>query len=231
VYALDAVSGCVHWITTVEAEVRSGMTVAESGSRPVVFFGDSSGNYYALEAATGKQLWKLRPEEHPATKATGTPAFYQGRLYMGVSSLEEALAVSPGYVCCTFRGSVLAVDAATGKVLWKRYMIPETAKPRPKTRRGSPVMGPSGVGVWTAPTLDPDRDTMYVTTGDNYSDPPTSLSDAVVALRMSRARFYGPNSSQSEMRGTVRASLRIRSIARIRTGRISISRRHRCWSG
>ena len=185
VYSLDAATGCIHWITTVEAEVRSGMTVAESGGTAVVFFGDSSGNYYALEAATGKQVWKLRPEEHPATKATGTPAFYQGRLYMGVSSLEEGLAISPTYVCCTFRGSVSAVDAATGKVLWKRYMIPEVAKPRPKTKRGSPVMGPSGAGVWTAPTLDPERDTMYVTTGDNYSDPPTSMSDAVVALKMS----------------------------------------------
>jgi polyvinyl alcohol dehydrogenase (cytochrome) len=185
VYSLDAAAGCVHWITTVEAEVRSGIMVAESGGRPVVFFGDSSGNYYALEAATGKKVWKLRPEEHPATKATGTPVLYQGRLYLGVSSLEEALAVSPTYVCCTFRGSVSAVDAATGKVVWKRYMIPGAAKARPKTKRGSPVMGPSGVGVWTAPTLDPERDTMYVTTGDNYSDPPTSMSDAVVALRMS----------------------------------------------
>jgi len=185
VYSLDAASGCVHWITTVETEVRSGMTVAETGGKPMLFFGDSSGNYYGLDAATGKQIWKLRPEEHPATKATGTPVFYQGRLYLGVSSLEEALATSPNYVCCTFRGSVSSVDAATGKVLWKRYMIAETAKPRPKTKKGSKVMGPSGVGVWAAPTLDPDHDTMYVTTGDNYSDPPTSMSDAVVALKMS----------------------------------------------
>src|SRR5712692_8765823 len=64
-------------------------------------------------------------------------------------------------------------------------MIEEPAKERPKNKLGSAVMGPSGVGVWTAPTLDPERDTMYVTTGDNYSDPPTPMSDAVVALRMS----------------------------------------------
>ena len=185
VYSLDAVTGCVHWSTIVQAEVRSGMTVAEVAGKPTVFFGDSSGYYYALDGETGKQIWKLQPEQHPATKGTATPAFYQGRLYIGVSSLEEALAVSPGYVCCTFRGSESAVDAATGKVIWKRYMIAETAKPQRKTKRGAAVMGPSGVGVWTAPTLDPERDTMYIATGDNYSDPPTSLSDAVVALRMS----------------------------------------------
>src|SRR5579864_9048968 len=185
VYSLDAATGCVHWSTIVQAEVRSGMTVAEVAGKTTVFFGDSSGFYYALDGETGKQMWKLQPEEHPATKGTATPVFYQGRLYIGVSSLEEALAVSPGYVCCTFRGSESAVDAATGKVIWKRYTIAEAAKPRRKTKRGAAVMGPSGVGVWTAPTLDPERDTMYVTTGDNYSDPPTSISDAVVALRMS----------------------------------------------
>jgi polyvinyl alcohol dehydrogenase (cytochrome) len=185
VYALDAATGCIHWTTTVQAEVRSGITVAEIAGGPALFFGDSSGYLYALDGATGKQLWKLRLDEHPAAKATSTPVFHQGRLYVGVSSLEEALAVAPAYVCCTFRGSVSAVQAADGKVLWKRYMIEETAKERPQTRRGAAVYGPSGVGVWTAPTLDPDRDTMYVATGDNYSDPTTPLSDAVVALRMS----------------------------------------------
>jgi len=185
VYALDAATGCVHWTTTVQAEVRSGITVAQVAGKPALFFGDSSGNLYGLDATTGKQLWKLSLDEHPAAKTSSTPVFYQGRLYVGVSSLEEALAVSQDYACCTFRGSVSAVQAADGKVGWKRYMIEEKAKEQRKTPRGSPMMGPSGVGVWTAPTLDPDRDTMYVTTGDNYSDPPTQMSDAVVSLRMS----------------------------------------------
>lgn len=185
VYALDAATGCVHWSTTVLAEVRSGIVVAEVGGKPTLFFGDASGYIYALDGETGKQVWKLQPEEHPASKATGTPVFYQGRLYVGISSLEEALAVSPGYVCCTFRGSVTAVNAADGKVLWKRYTIPESAKPRGKTKRGAESAGPSGVGVWNAPTLDPDHDALYVGTGDNYSDPVTSLSDSILALKMS----------------------------------------------
>jgi polyvinyl alcohol dehydrogenase (cytochrome) len=185
VFALDAATGCVHWSTTVQAEVRSGITIGDLAGKPALFFGDSAGNLYALDGATGRQLWKLALDQHPAAKATSTPVFHQGRLYVGVSSLEEALAVSPGYVCCTFRGSVLAIQAADGKVLWKRYLIDEEPKTQPRSKRGSAVSGPSGVSVWTAPTLDPDRDRMYVTTGDNYSDPPTRLSDAVVALRMS----------------------------------------------
>ena len=185
VYALDAATGCVHWSTTVLAEVRSGIVVAEVGGKPTLFFGDSSGYIYALDGETGKQVWRLQPEEHPASRATGTPVFYQGRLYVGMASLEEALAVSPGYVCCTFRGSVTAVNAADGKVLWKRYTISEAAKPRPKTKLGAASAGPSGVGVWNAPTLDPEHDALYVGTGDNYSDPVTSLSDSILALKMS----------------------------------------------
>jgi len=185
VYALDAATGCVHWTTTVQSQVRSGITVGEIAGNPALFFGDSAGYVYALDAMSGKQLWKMRPDEHPAETVTATPVFHQGRLYVGVASREEALSVASGYVCCTFRGSESAIDAATGKVLWKRYTIAEVAKARAKTQQGAAPFGPSGAGVWTAPTLDPDRDTMYVTTGDNYSDPPTAMSDALVALRMS----------------------------------------------
>jgi polyvinyl alcohol dehydrogenase (cytochrome) len=185
VYALDAVSGCVHWTTMVQSQVRSGITTGEIAGNPAIFFGDSAGYVYALDGASGKQLWRMHPDEHPASTVTATPVFYQGRLYVGAASREEALSVASGYVCCTFRGSESALDAAIGKTIWKRYMIPDAAKQRPKTKHGAAAFGPSGVGVWTAPTLDPERDTMYVTTGDNYSDPATSMSDSVVALRLS----------------------------------------------
>jgi polyvinyl alcohol dehydrogenase (cytochrome) len=185
VYALDTATGCVHWTTTVQAQVRSGMTVAEVNGTPRVFFGDAAGNFYALDGATGRQAWKIRLDEHPASAATGTATYYQGRLYVGIASREEAMSISPTYVCCTFRGSVSAIDAASGKVAWKRYMIADPPRPRARNKQGSATAGPSGAAVWTAPTLDPDRDTLYVTTGDNYSNPPTPMSDAVVALRMS----------------------------------------------
>jgi len=185
VYALDAATGCVHWASSVESQVRSGMAVGEVGGNLVVFFGASAGHLYALDGTTGKQLWKMRPGEHPAATQTSTPVFYKGRPYVGSASREESLSISSGYLCCTFRGSESAIDAATGRVLWKRYMIPEVAKDRPKNRRGSKVSGPSGAGIWTAATLDPEHDAVYVVTGDNYSDPPTALSDALVALKMS----------------------------------------------
>ncbi len=189
VYALDMLTGCVYWTTTVQSQVRSGITVGEAGGNPAVFFGDSAGFVYALDATSGKQLWKARADEHPASTVTATPVFYKDRLYVGSASREESMSVSPGYLCCTFRGSESALDAATGKVVWKTYMIGEVAKARPKTHLGAASWGPSGVGVWTAPVLDTEHDTMYVTTGDNYSDPPTAMSDALIALRMSSGQI------------------------------------------
>src|SRR5262249_15904595 len=153
IFALDTATGCVHWSTAVQSQARTGMTIGQVASSPAVFFGDSAGYVYALDAASGKQLWKVKPEEHPASTVTATPVYHQGRLYIGVASREEALSVAPGYQCCTFRGSESALDASTGKVIWKRYMIPEAAKARAKSKHGAPVWGPSGVGVWTAPTL------------------------------------------------------------------------------
>lgn len=185
VYALDAVTGCVYWSTVVQSQVRSGITVGEIAAKPAIFFGDSAGYIYALDGNTGKQLWKMRPDEHAASTVTATPVFHQGRLYIGSASREETLSIAPAYPCCTFRGSESALDAATGKVLWKTYTIAETPRQRPKSKNGAALLGPSGAGVWTAPALDPERDTMYITTGDNYSDPPTPMSDAVAALRMS----------------------------------------------
>jgi polyvinyl alcohol dehydrogenase (cytochrome) len=184
-YALNMKTGCVYWVTTVQSQVRSGITVGEAGGHPAVFFGDSAGFVYALDAASGKQLWKVRTDEHPASTMTATPVYYKERVYVGSASREEALSVSPGYLCCTFRGSESALDASTGRLLWKTYMIADRPKAQPKTQRGITAWGPSGVGIWTAPVLDTEHDTMYVTTGDNYSDPPTPLSDALVALRMS----------------------------------------------
>lgn len=185
VYSLDAATGCTYWGTIVNAEVRSAMEIGEVSGKPTVFFGDTSGFYYALDGETGKQLWQLRLEPHPAGRGTSTPVFYQGRLYIGSTALEEGFGLAANYVCCTTRGSESAVDAATGEVIWQTYTIAEKAKPQKATKGGAPVMGPSGAGVWNAATLDPEHDMLFVNTGDNFSDPTTSTSDSMMAFKMS----------------------------------------------
>jgi len=189
VVSLDAATGCVQWSTVVAAQVRSGIVVASVKGTPTVFFGDISGQVYAIDAATGKPRWQLTADNHPATMITATPAYQDGRLYVAVASFEEASAIDPHYVCCTFRGSVMAIDAATGKVVWKSYTISDASRPGKPTRRGVKTSGPSGAGIWSSPTLDPEHGAVYVNTGDNYSDPPTATSDAVLAFSLDTGRL------------------------------------------
>jgi polyvinyl alcohol dehydrogenase (cytochrome) len=84
---------------------------------------------------------------------------------------------------------VQALDAATGKLLWKTYTVAQAARPGKNTKRGAKTMGPSGAGVWTTPTLDSDHNVIFVTTGDNYSQPVTKTSDAVLAMAMDSGKI------------------------------------------
>lgn len=183
-YSLDARTGCIHWIFDADSAIRSGVVVgnAKSDASPFVFFGDTKANAYAVDAITGKIAWKIHPEDHPAAMITGAPNFYDGTVYFGISSLEEVFGGQPKYECCTFRGSVIALNAATGATLWKTYTISEPPKPTTKTASGVQRRGPSGASVWSAPTIDIKRNAVYVATGDNYSDPTTDTSDAILAL-------------------------------------------------
>ena len=185
VNSLEARTGCVQWTFKAEGTVRSGISFAvESGTtrQPRVYFADDRANTYALNAATGALLWKVHVGEHFASLVTGTPLIERGAVYVPISSYEEALAASPTYECCTFRGSVVALDAATGKCIWKTYTIAESSQPTTKSKTGVQMRGPSGAAVWSAPTFDEKRNVVYVATGDNYSAPPTATSDAVLAL-------------------------------------------------
>ncbi|MCB2059598.1 MAG: PQQ-binding-like beta-propeller repeat protein [Novosphingobium sp.] len=189
VYALDRETGCVRWTFDADAEVRTGVVVSpwQAGDRkamPLAYFGDVRGNVYALSASTGEQVWKIAADSHPATVITGTPALHEGTLYVPVSSIEEAAAAAPGYTCCSFRGSMIALDAATGARNWKTYFVGE-----PKPPAGGGMWGPSGVAVWNSPSIDPGRGQLYFATGDNYSHPTTELSDSIVALDLETGKI------------------------------------------
>lgn len=185
VVSLDARTGCVHW-SVKAGNVRSGLLMGRAGSREALFFGDATGSLHALALSDGAELWKTKISDHKGGLITGTPAYADGKLYVPLSSAEEVLAVTPGYDCCTFRGSVSAVDAATGKILWQTHTIAEAPSARGATKDGRPVYGPSGAGVWSSPTVDTAKGAVYVTTGDNYSDPATATSDAVLAFDLQR---------------------------------------------
>jgi polyvinyl alcohol dehydrogenase (cytochrome) len=152
------------------------------GSRYAVYFGDVKANVYAVDAETGALLWKKSAESHPLARITGAPALHNGRLYVPVASFEEGSGPNPKYECCTFRGSVVAYDAATGEQVWKTYTIPERPRPTKRNSIGTQLYGPAGAAVWSAPTIDAKRGALYVATGDAYTFPAAETSDAVMAF-------------------------------------------------
>jgi len=188
IHALRAKTGCLQWTFQATGPVRSALLVVPQGSKHALLFGDQTGWFYALEAETGKLLWKKKVEEHDAARLTATPVAYNGNVFVPVASWEETRSLDPNYACCTFRGSVVALRIRDGQQVWKTYLVPQ-AKRTGQTKRGTPQLGPSGVGVWASPTLDPKRGVLYIATGDNYSSPATNLSDAILALEISTGRI------------------------------------------
>ena len=193
VYALDRATGCVRWAFAAVAEVRTGIIVSpwragDRVARPLVYFGDVAGTVYAVSLLDGSLVWKRKADLHPATTITGTPTLHGATLYIPVSSLEEAFATSPAYACCNFRGSILAVDARSGRPRWRTWLVgpPQVQGP---ARSGLDKLGPSGVAVWNSPAVDVKRSQLIFATGDNYSLPATALSDSVVALDLRTGRI------------------------------------------
>lgn len=160
-YKIKADSGVALWSHKVAD--YDGVRGAISRTTPAVgpkriYIGDLDGGHVmAIDKATGDLLWITQVDSHPAAEITQSPVLADGRLYVGVSSKEEGYANSANYHCCTFRGSIVALDASTGQILWKTYTVPA---------------GYSGGAVWgSTAVVDRQRDLLYLTTGNNYSVP------------------------------------------------------------
>lgn len=192
VYALDAATGCVHWTYLAETGVRNAVNIGPIPGSPgqyAAYFGDMHGRVYAVNAQTGQQLWKVQVDSHPLAVVTGSPTLFDGRLYVPMSSREEAAGASLNYPCCTFRGSITALDAATGKEIWKTYAIPDPPTPSRRNSRGTQLWTGSGAAIWHAPTIDPRNRAVYVATGDAYTEPAHANTDAVMAIHMDTGKI------------------------------------------
>jgi polyvinyl alcohol dehydrogenase (cytochrome) len=192
-YSLDGATGCTHWAFQADGGIRSAPSVAPLGSgaaaRHVVYFGDLKANVYALDAATGEVVWKKNVDTHRFARVTGSVTFHDGRLYVPLSSIEEGPGAQPNYECCTFRGSVVSLDAGNGTQIWKSYTITETPVQTGKNSAGTPQWAPAGAAVWNAPTIDAQRGAIYVGTGNAYTQPAARTSDAVMAFDLKSGRM------------------------------------------
>ncbi len=194
VYALDEATGCVRWRYLAGAEVRTSPVLepwreGDRNAKPRVYVGDLVGNVHALDARDGSLIWRRRADAHPNAAITATPALFEGRLYVPVSSFEIIRPANPQYECCTFRGSVVALDAGSGDLLWQTFTIDEPAMQRGTSVRGVAQYGPSGAPVWNSPAVDVKRRQLLFATGGNYSSPATGGSDAVMALDLASGRI------------------------------------------
>jgi polyvinyl alcohol dehydrogenase (cytochrome) len=181
-YAVDRKTGAQLWKASIPGLTgipgdKARATPALSGDK--IFVGTQGpfgggGKMLAFSKDTGALLWATQLEDHPAAIITQSATVHDGRVYVGVASQEEALAaLVPGYVCCTFRGSILALDEATGAILWKTYTAPD---------------GYSGSAVWgSAPAVDTKRGQLYIATGNNYSVPADVLA-CVAAAQTDQAK-------------------------------------------
>ena len=186
VYSLDAKTGCTYWIFEPQVNVRAAVTVTPG---KIALFADQLANAYAVDATNGELRWKTHLDDHRSAHVTGSPQFWKGRLYVPISSGEDGPALNPQYECCTGRGGVVALDAATGKILWHTYSVAETPHPTTKNKVGTQLWGPSGASIWSAPTIDAKRNLLYVGTGDNHSDPETKTSDAILAMDLDSGKI------------------------------------------
>jgi polyvinyl alcohol dehydrogenase (cytochrome) len=183
-YALDMRTGCTYWHYKAPGALSTAPVVGpyQAGGKGgyAVYVAGQNATAYAVDADSGALLWQVRIDEHKVSGITGSPVLHAGRLYVPVQGVGEE-AAGPSYPCCTFRGSVVALDASTGAVVWKTYTVGES-KPRARAAGGMQLYGPSGGGIWSTPTIDVKRGVLYVGTGNAYSDPPQPGTDAVVAM-------------------------------------------------
>lgn len=190
IYSLDAKTGCVYWSYQTKGAVRNAISVGPVKGRGAtkygVFFGDAHANVYGLDAQDGHELWMTKVDDHFVARITAAPTFYDGRLFVPVSSSEEFTAATLDYPCCTSRGSVVALNANTGERIWKRFVMDEP-KPTRKNSKGVQLYAPAGGSVWNSPTVDVKRHAVYFGTGDAETEPAAPTSDAIMAVDIDTA--------------------------------------------
>jgi polyvinyl alcohol dehydrogenase (cytochrome) len=201
VYSLDAATGCVYWSYKLKSMTRNSVSfgpVKGHGSTAyAVYIGDLRGFAYGLDAQTGKELWVTRADNHFTSRITGATTLYDGKLFVPIASWEGFNAKMPEYPCCTSRGSVVALDANTGKQLWKFYTMSDPPKLIGKNSMGTPLYGPAGVSVWDAPTVDPKHNAIYFGTGEAAVGPVPKTSDAIVAVDIATGKLLWSYQTQS----------------------------------
>jgi polyvinyl alcohol dehydrogenase (cytochrome) len=184
-YAVQEASGNLVWSHKISD--YDGVEGAISRTSPVIHGNDliigdiqssnephSGANIIAVDRQTGNLHWITKADSHPAAIITGAAAIFGDVIYAGVSSSEESLATQACYPCCSFRGSMVALNANTGQMMWQTFVVPANL---------GQTSGFSGGAIWQTPAIDPSRNSLFVGTGNDY-DAPASVQACVETSSM-----------------------------------------------
>ena len=187
VYSLAAADGAVNWVSTASpvAAFPQAVTSTPVVTEDLVIVGDQSGIVHALGRADGLPVWKQRPNNdgypaiygQPSVTTIATAGGPREVVLVPIASNEETFTPTEVQPCCRSRGSVAALDLATGAIVWQTYMVSDEEA----------AAGASGASVWTMPAYDAESNTVYVATGNNFgnseaSAKQTATGDAIVAI-------------------------------------------------
>src|SRR5215467_12310229 len=116
------------------------------GSRKAlaVFVGGGDTYFYALDAASGKILWKTALDFQPSAFIWSSPVVYKGSVYVGLASLGD---------CPPVQGQLIQMNMTTGAIEHLFSVVPD---------------GCLGGGIWGSPTIDDQTGDLYVTTGNPF---------------------------------------------------------------
>ncbi len=202
--AVNARNGSLLWQSPVSAYTGVSGDVARNS--PAVdgnelILGDNDGygraggaRVFAVDRASGRPLWNVVVDSDPAAIITANPVVYGDEVIVGVSSNSEYDAILPTFHCCTFRGSLVALQASTGRILWQTYMVPPNSGP---CTTASPAggCGYTGGAIWGNPVIDPLTNSVFVATGNNYTTPDAAAAceQTAVATGVSDANCTAPD--------------------------------------
>ncbi|MFI5307200.1 MAG: PQQ-binding-like beta-propeller repeat protein [Polyangiales bacterium] len=177
-YALRS-DGSLLWSQQLQGSVTASALVTDK----IIVVGDISGNLYGLKRATGAVAWSMRPDSHPQAAIWGSPTLVDNHVAVGVASNEESAAGDPNYPCCSSRGSLVMLEPHSGTIIWQTYTVTDAER----------AAGASGSSIWSTPTYDAKNDMIYVTTGNNFTQPTNGTSDAFMAFNAHNGKIRWVN--------------------------------------